>query len=267
MNLSYVLSAQPTSFSAITYNESLEDNISKIKGMGYDGVELGVRDPEQIDAVGLKSILHQLNISVPAIGTGQAFLEEGLSFVDDDPDTRRKAIERIKKHIQLADDLNAIVIIGLVRGRKKEGVSDEKTLQWSIEAFRECASENQSVKLAIEPINRYETDIINTVESGLNFIEKVDMKNVGLLLDSFHMNIEEPSITDSIVSAKDRLFHFHIADSNRWYPGAGHMDFGDIVDTLKSVDYQDYVSAEILPVPDPDTAARKTIEHMRRFLD
>jgi sugar phosphate isomerase/epimerase len=265
MKLGIVLSAQPSSFSALLYEGKMEENITKIKKLGYDGVELAVRDPEQLNVEWLKSILERSQMNVPAIQTGQVYLEEGLSFVNPDPAIRKKAIERIKSQVRLSKALDTLVIIGLVRGKKTREISAEKQDAWLRDALWECAQENESVKLAIEPINRYETDIINTVASGLNLVERIDMRNVGLLLDTFHMNIEEPSIVESIVSAKDHLFHFHIADSNRWYPGAGHINFNEIFSTLNQINYQGFVSAEIVPVPDPDSAAKKTIEYMSQF--
>lgn len=265
MKLSIVLSAQPTSFSAIPFTEGLAENIIKIKNLGYDGVELAIRNPDKIDLKWLKPFLEDNNIVVPAIGTGQILSEEGLSFTNPDIEIRRKAIERIKLHVQLAKELNAHVIIGLVRGQIKKELSVDQQEQWLIEAFTECASEDKSVKLVIEPINRYETNIINTIESGLEFIEKAEMDNIGLLLDTFHMNIEEPSIVDSIRLAKNKCFHFHIADSNRWYPGAGHIDFQEIVNTLKDIGYNGFMTAEMLPLPDPETSALKTLEFMRKL--
>ncbi len=97
-------------------------------------------------------------------------------------------------------------------------------------------------------------------------IEKLDRKNVGLLLDTFHMNIEEPSIVESIRMSKDHLFHFHIADSNRWYPGAGHIGFGKILEILTQISYQGFISAEILPLPDSDSAAIETVKNMRALV-
>jgi len=263
LKLSIVLSTQPASFSALVYKGQLAGNIAKIKSLGYDGVELAVRDPGPLDISALNSLLAKHHLPVPAIGTGQAFGEEGLSFTHPDASIRRKAIDRVKSHLSLADKLGAIVIIGLVRGKKGLDTSDDEVEHWLVEAIIECASENETVKLAIEPINRYETDLINTVASGLRLVDTIGLDNVGLLLDTFHMNIEEPSMIESMVAASDRLFHFHIADSNRWYPGAGHIDFADIVNTLSSIGYQGFVSAEILPLPDPDTAAKKTVEYMR----
>jgi sugar phosphate isomerase/epimerase len=88
---------------------------------------------------------------------------------------------------------------------------------------------------------------------------------VGLLLDTFHMNIEEPLIEDSIRSCADRIFHFHVADSNRWYPGAGHLDFESILEALFSTEYQGFVSGEFMPLPDADTSAKLGIAHLRRI--
>lgn len=263
MKLSIVLSTQPASFNAVAYKGRIKDNLEKIKKLGYDGVELAVRDPALLDVNKITAFLSEANLPVPAIGTGQAYGEENLSFTDVNFDVRSRAIERILSQINLARQLNAVVIIGLIRGKSPAQITKDQTESWLIHALRECASHDESVKIVIEPINRYETDLINTVESGMHFLDKVGKDNVGLLLDTFHMNIEEPSILKSIVTAKDRLFHFHVADSNRWYPGAGHINFQDIFDVLNKINYKGFVSAEIIPQPDPDTAAVKTIETLK----
>ena len=265
MKLGIVLSSQPSKFSALPFTEGIAENVAKIKKLGYDGVELAVRNPEQLDVEMLISLLEEHQISVPAIATGQVFVEEGLSFVDPDPEIRKKAINRIKSHVRLGKVLDALVIIGLLRGRKAVETTSEQAESWLIEALAQCAQEDASVKLVVEPINRYETNLINTVGSGVDLMEKVNMENVGLLLDTFHMNIEEPSMAQSIADAGKHLFHFHVADSNRWYPGAGHIDFAELLKTLDRVGYKGFVSAEMMPYPDPDTAAIKTIEYMRKL--
>jgi sugar phosphate isomerase/epimerase len=119
------------------------------------------------------------------------------------------------------------------------------------------------VKITMEPLNRYETDFIFNAADGVRLIEDLACDNLGLMLDLFHMNIEDASIEEGLRLAGDRVWHVHIADSNRCYPGSGHIDFDSIFATLKDMGYQDYVSAELLPLPDPDTAARKTIEFLR----
>jgi sugar phosphate isomerase/epimerase len=266
MKLSIVVSTQPASFSALAYQGQLEENILRIKQLGYDGVELAVRDPKLLSLERLDHCLRKNNLLVPAVGTGQAFGEEGLSFIHPDEKVRRQAIDRIISQMDLAGHLRAVVIIGLIRGKSSSEIGLDHAEDWLFHALKECEKADTDVKLAIEPINRYETDLINTVESGLRFLDRLRLDNVGLLLDTFHMNIEESSILDSISLAKDRLFHVHVADSNRWYPGAGHIDFEGVVDRLNKIGYQGFLSAEILPEPDPDMASFNTIQFLRRLL-
>jgi sugar phosphate isomerase/epimerase len=97
----------------------------------------------------------------------------------------------------------------------------------------------------------------------MQVVERVGAENLGLLPDTFHMNIEEPVIEDSIRSFGDRIFHFHVSDSNRWYPGAGHLDFGSILEALFSTGYEGYVSGEWLPRPDAERSAERGIAYLR----
>ena len=138
-------------------------------------------------------------------------------------------------------------------------------MDWLVEALRECsdAAHPHGVRLALEPINRYETTLINNAAEGLDLIERVGADNFGLLLDTFHMNIEEADIEASIRACGEHIFHFHVADSNRWYPGAGHLDFNSILEALFDTGYQDWVSGEFLPEPDAATAARECIKQLK----
>ena len=265
MRISIVVSTQPASFAALAYKGQLRENLTKIKQLGFDGVELAVRDPQLLDVAELHQMLGECALPVPAIGTGQAYAEEGLSLTHADPKVRCQAVDRIRAQIRFAAPLNAHVIIGLIRGKRQPGMSAKQSESLLLGSLRECASENPEVRLAIEPINRYETDLLNTVEETLRLVNRLAAENIGLLLDTFHMNIEEPSILQSIEAARDRLFHVHVADSNRWYPGAGHIDFESIVKTLDRLGYPGWLSAEILPQPDPDTAAQKTVVNMRQW--
>jgi sugar phosphate isomerase/epimerase len=106
---------------------------------------------------------------------------------------------------------------------------------------------------------------VHTVAEGLDLAERIGADSFGLLLDTFHMNIEEPAIEDSIRACGDRIFHFHVADSNRWHPGAGHLDFRAILETLAATGYRGFVSGEFKPLPDADTAAQRSIAYLRRF--
>lgn len=269
MKLSIVLSTQPASFSALAYKGEMENNIAEIARLGYDGVELAVRDPALLDKNALRQLLSEHKLQVPAIGTGQAYGEEGLSFTHPDFKIREQAITRIKSQIDFAAELDAVVIIGLVRGKADGSAGHSKSYGWLVAALAECAAHaaTKQTQLVLEPINRYETDLINTVDAGLKLIDDVKSDSFGLLLDTFHMNIEEPSIEASIRAAGERIFHFHVADSNRWYPGAGHLDFRRIISVLRETGYAGFVSAEILPRPDSATCARETIRNLRVDLE
>lgn len=265
MKLSVVLSTQQTQFQAASFSGSLAQNIADIAFMGYDGVELAIRDPKLVDVDALEALTREHGLRVPAIGTGQAWNEEKLSFTDPDESVRRAAVERIKSHIPLAARFNAVIIIGLVRGIIKPGITHEQGMAWVCEALQECsaAAKPFGVRLALEPINRYETTLVNSVAQGMALIDQVGADNFGLLLDTFHMNIEEPEILQSISACGDKIFHFHVADSNRWYPSAGHLDFSGILSRLQSTGYDGFVSGEFMPLPDPLTAARENIARLR----
>ncbi len=266
MKNSIVLSIQPAQFQAATFKGDLEENLQRIASLGYDGVELAIRDPHLVDYDALEKLVRSQGLSVPAIGTGQAWGEEGLSFTDPDPTVRYASLERIKSHIPGALRFKAVIIIGLIRGVVKPGVDPLQAMDWLIQALQECsqAAHPFGIRLALEPINHYETTLINTAAQGLELIERVGADNFGLLLDTFHMNIEEANIASSIKSCGNRLFHFHVADSNRWYPGAGHLDFRSILKTLAGTGYKGWISGEFLPKPDAETAAREGITFLHR---
>ncbi|MEJ2190345.1 MAG: 5-keto-L-gluconate epimerase [Acidobacteriota bacterium] len=267
MKLSVVLSTHAAAFQAVAFKGDFEANVAKISSWGYDGVELAVRDPAMVNAGELERVVAEHNLVVPAIGTGQAWGEEGLSFTSADPAVRAAAIERISSHIPLAAHLGAVVILGLIRGMTPAGQTHEQSMAFLVEAIQQCAeaAKGTGVRFALEPMNRYETDLIHTASEGLELIERVGKDNFGLLLDTFHMNIEEADIGESIRTCGERIFHLHVADSNRWYPGAGHLDFGAILEVLQSTGYGGFVSGEFLPLPDANSAAQLAIEHLREL--
>jgi sugar phosphate isomerase/epimerase len=263
--LSIVLSTHKAQFEAVPFKGDFEANLAKISSWGYQGVELAIRDPGLVEASNLESALARYGLKVPAIGTGQAWVEEHLSFSSADPQVRHAAVERIQNHLYLAKRLNAIVIIGLIQGTTPVGQSKDQSMHFLVECLQKCAgvAAELHMQIAFEPLNRYETDLIHTADEGLGLIHQVGSQNLGLLLDTFHMNIEEPDITESIRKSGSRIFHFHVADSNRWYPGAGHLDFKTILQALDSTGYSGWVSGEFMPYPEADIAAQRSIEQLK----
>lgn len=268
MKLSYVLSTQPTRFQAVAFAPDLEANIARLAELGYDGVELAVREPALFDVQAVKRMADKYKMIVPAIGTGQAFVEEGLSFTDPEASIREKAIERVKSHIKLAREFSAIVIIGLIRGTVRSPISSNEAYAWLMDALRSIsrAANAQNVRLVIEPINRYETTLLNTVGDTLALIDEVGADNLGVLFDTFHANIEEPHMEVSLKACGSRLFHVHVADSNRWAAGYGHTDFNPILAALRKMQYNSWLSAEILSMPDMQQAQQQAIKAMRSMI-
>jgi len=267
MKFSIVLSTHTARFEAVAYKGDFEQNVTKVAAYGYDGVEPAICDPSLVDHDRLVETVSKHGMLIPAIGTGQAWGEENLSFTDPDPKVRVQAIERIASHMPLAKKANAVIIIGLVRGIIQQGVLESQAREWMFSCFKTCAemAAAQGVRIAFEPLNRYETPLLNTVNEGLMFIDRVGLDNLGLILDTFHMNIEESSIEESIKNCGERIFHFHVAASNRRYPGAGHLDFRKILETLYSTGYSGFVSGEFMAVPDADIAAQKAIDFLNKL--
>lgn len=262
-----VVSTPDAEFSALAFKEDFNKSIIKVAELGFDAVELAVRDPENVASEKILGLVRENGLIVPAIGTGQAFGQEGLSYTDRDKSIREQAVERTLNQIRFASVFGAQVIIGLIRGLVEKDVGFQRAEEYFADAIKRCAdyAGEFNVTLTIEPINRYETNLYNTVDECLEVVNKIGRDNVKLLIDTFHMNIEEPDILESIKKAGRMISHVHIADSNRWAPGLGHIDFAAVIDTLNDVDYNGALSAEILPKPDPDSSVRLTIKYMKQL--
>lgn len=245
-------------------NEKLEKYASLMSSLGYAGVELGIKDPGLVDSKEIKDAISKFNLVVPALGTGRAFTEDGISLSSKEKRIRDIAVERLISHIELAKELSSMVIVGLIRGNvyDEEGVNYVKTLLKDVCQY----GKEKGVRILLEPINRYEVNWLNTIEDTYNFIKGLGAENLGLLIDTFHMNIEEPSVASSIFRFKDLIWHIHIADSNRLYPGAGHIDFKDILRILSAIEYNGFISAELINKPDIETAITMTMRYLNSIL-
>jgi len=128
MKLSIVLSTHAAQFQAVAFKGDFEGNVARIASYGYHGVELAIRDPQLVNADELEAVVAGHGLAVPAIGTGQAWGEERLSFTSDDPAVRRAAVARVKSHVPLARRFGAVIILGLIRGITPSGQSHEQSM-------------------------------------------------------------------------------------------------------------------------------------------
>jgi sugar phosphate isomerase/epimerase len=239
---------------------------SRFAELGYDGVELSIEEPFNTRSREIANTSAQYGLDIPAIGTGLIHKYLGLSLSDSDETRRDRAVKMLKKSIGVAAELDSLVIIGLVRGRVEP--QRMKRIGKFRKSMRECdrAAGREGVRLAIEPLNRYEADYINNVEEALRFLSDMGLQSTGLLLDTFHMNIEERTIEDAIRKAGKKLIHLHVADSNRLAPGLGHIEFPKVLRAVTDLGYDRYLSAEILASSNPVRAAHLTIGYLRKLL-
>ncbi len=248
---------------------SLEEKLSKAAGIGYDGVELITTDPKGIDRTFLLSLLNRYGLKVSAVASGGMAFAAKLTLLHADPATAALARQRLEEMIDLAAEIGApVVTVGSFRGRAVGSLEHSKQELAAIlhRAGQHAAA--RGVRLALEPLNRYEGDVLHTAAETLSFLAEVGSPAVGVLLDTYHLNIEESSWTDPYcqVMAAGKLFYCHLGDNNRLPPGRGLIDFGSILRTLKQIGYDGWLSAELLPMPDADTAARLTAESMRKWM-
>lgn len=236
--------------------------------LGYDGVELALKSASEINAEKLDRWLNDAGITVSCISTGQIFADTGLMFTDADKNRRKALVSIFKEMIDLAATYGQLVNIGRVRGSLTENDNGESRLRFIDMAHELCSYANpKGVTLILEPVNRYEINFINSVEEGINLMKEINRSNMKLMPDVFHMNIEDASIGGELSKYIDYIAYIHLADSNRLAPGWGHTDFHNIFSHLKTANYRGWLSVEILPKPDPMSAAKQAVDFLKLLID
>jgi sugar phosphate isomerase/epimerase len=237
----------------------------KAKELGFDAIEVFPPAPESVDVQLLRTLLSDHGLALAAMGTGAGWLQNRLHLCLPDMATRTQARNFIRGIIDVAGALGAPAIIGSMQGRS-DGVHHATAVGYLTEALEDLGNHASQyhVPLFFEPLNRYETNMVNTVAAGVDLLQRLSTKNVMLLADLFHMNIEEIDTPAAIRAGAGTIGHVHFVDSNRRAAGLGHIDFARIAAALRAIDYRGYASAEALPYPDSDAAARQTIQAFRR---
>lgn len=246
-------------------------NIKKAAALGYEAVEIHVRDPRELDVDQILKACREEGIAVSTLGTGLGYVIDKLSLTHPEPKIREQAVNRLLQHIEVASYLGAGVIIGSLRGSITDRQEAKKYERYAEEGLAFCLerAKKLGVTLFLEAINRYETNFINTAAEALGFLSRFapDLSPYFKLhLDTFHMNIEEADPVQSIKMVGENLGHIHFADSNRLYPGGGHIDFKKIIAALKDIGYQGYIALECLPCPSPEEAAIRGLRYVRSLL-
>lgn len=251
------------------FGGDIAKSIREARDCGYDGVELhNVRNPRDTDIKKILKYCDKFNIKISAISTGPSNYIDKLSLIDDSANIREVTILRLIDYIDLAGIIGGFITIGTIRGNIPDESSYEiyeNRLSESLKRVSEYAYK-KNITMLLEVANRYESNYLNRAEDILNFIKKNNILMLKIHLDTFHMNIEEVDINKSIKECSQLLGYFHVADSNRMYPGAGHLDFKSMAKTLINIDYHGYVVVECLPLPDGKSAAKKALDYIKPLL-
>ncbi|WP_029246802.1 sugar phosphate isomerase/epimerase family protein [Schlesneria paludicola] len=237
------------------------------KELGFDAIELFAPCPDAVSKEELTSLLTSHELQLAAVGTGAGWVKHKLTLTSADAHVRRRAIDFIRSMIDFGGVHGAPAIIGSMQGRWGDGVSKDQAMTWLTEALNELGehARQHGVPLIYEPLNRYETNLVNTVSAGVDLMKSLKSDNVKLLSDLFHMNIEESDLAAAIRGGGPWIGHIHFVDSNRRPAGCGHLNFAPIVAALQQIGYGGYLSAEALSWPDAPSAAEQTIHEFRRL--
>lgn len=249
--------------------DDLDAGCRKAAGLGYDAVEVFPPAPDAVEPAAIRRALDENGLKLAAVGTGAGWVVRRLTLTHADADRRVAARRFIRAIIDLGGPFGASAIIGSMQGRwgGDDGVDREAARAYLADALDDLGAHaaRYGVPLIYEPLNRYETNLANTVADGVALLESLATGNVVLLADLFHMNIEEVDIAAALRAGGRHVGHVHLVDSNRRPAGCGHLDYGPIAAALRAIGYDRYASAEALPYPDPDEAARLTIEAFRTY--
>jgi sugar phosphate isomerase/epimerase len=246
------------------FHDDLATSIPMAKQIGFDAVEIFPASADDINAELLHRLLDENNIQLSAIATGAGKVLHNLTLTSPDETIRTKAIDFVKKIIDLGASFKSPAIIGSMQGDIGKN-SRQGTLSQFARTLNELGryAADRNVELLFEPLNHHSTDVANTLADGVEIIKETGADNVKLLADFFHMDTEEKNIAESIKQAAEFIGYVHFVDSDRKPAGAGHIDLKSAVDALKYIGYDGFLSAEALPLPDSQAAAEQTIKTFR----
>ncbi len=251
------------------YHKGLAHGCQQAVELGFDAVEVFPPRAQDVSESELRSLLNQHSLALAAMGTGAGWLLHQWSLSSADSEVRQQACQFIRDIIDRAGALGAPAIVGSMQGKIDPNRSRNEALQLLADGLSELADYAErahGVPLLFEPLNRYESNLFNRLEETADWLTSHQLRNVKILADMFHMNIEEGNMSQAIERAGGLIGHVHFADSNRLAIGLGHTDTTPVIASLKSIGYAGYLSAEIFPKPDSDAAARQTMQSFKQLV-
>lgn len=226
-------------------NQTHLNLLPAIRDHGIEAFEIAMFDPADLDAKQLRQAFEANDLEC----TVCAILPVGINPISADGAERKKALAHLVHCVETAAEIGAhrmggplYAPIGYLPGRRR--TQDE--WQWAVDGFHalgEVLDTNQ-MELGIEPVNRSETFFLNTAHEAKALCEEVAHSRIGVLIDTFHANIEEKNVAAAVRCAGQRLKHLHVSENDRGLVGSGHVDFPGVVATLREIDYDGYLMIE-----------------------
>jgi sugar phosphate isomerase/epimerase len=248
------------------FSDDLAESCRQAAAAGFSGVDLIISSPDSVSTTVVERTLTKYTLALGAIGTGAGFVCKGLSLTSPDRIVREEAIKYVIDTMDFAGHFGASVIIGSMQGQIDKNTDRTLAYSWLRESIGYLAekAEKLRVVLLFEPLNRYESNVINRLEDAIDVLNLQDFSNLKLLADTFHMNVEEQKIGEAIHKAGEAIAYIHLADSNRRAAGFGHIDFQEVAQALEMINYDGFLSAEVFPYPNAQCAAMKTMETLNK---
>jgi len=235
--------------------EPIETTLKRISRLGYESIEIS-GEPTQYDPKEVRPLLKKYNIR--CWGSVTLTLAE-RNLAAKDPKQRAASVQYVKDVLTMIHELEGeiITLVPVTVGKIIPDGTPEEEWQWLIESVGECYefAKQKNVRVGIEPLNRFETYLLNRADQALALAEAI-APDCGVCLDAFHLNIEDADMHASIRKAGKRLVDFHIADNNRMAPGQGALDWSKIVATLKSIGYDGALTVEFVAPADRTPASQ-----------
>ncbi|HWJ75428.1 MAG TPA: sugar phosphate isomerase/epimerase family protein [Kaistia sp.] len=243
----------------VYYGEDISTSIDRVARYGYDAIEL-VGEPDAFDGSAIKRMVGDAGIGVSSICS--IFTGAERDFTNKSAANRQKALDYTNRVADFAAASGAPIIIVAPSpvGKMAPESDPDQEWAWAVEGIQKAAdyAASQNVRLCIEAWNRYETHFLNRIPQCIELMNDVGRPNVGVMGDTFHMNIDDPDIAGAVRNAGAAMIHIHFADSNRAAPGQGHTDFRPVMQALKEVGYEGHITFELLPAgSDPFATLRR----------
>lgn len=229
--------------------EPLEVTVARLARCGYDAIEIS-GEPGRYDPREVRPLLDRHGIRCCGSVT---LMTDGRDLISPDPAVRQSSVQYINDCLTMVHELGGefLCVVPSTVGKTVPLADADQEWVWAVESLTRCAewAERRQVKMGIEPINRFETYFINRGDQALALADAVGAAHLGVVLDAFHINIEEADPLGAIRQAGPRLIDFHVADNNRKPPGEGDHDWAAVIGALRETGYDGYLSSEfVLPM-------------------